>query len=70
MLDVDELLLTGVSIGLYRGYKSRNAKLDHLERNPPEYIKKSKVTLPNQKFADVESAEVCKELHAHLFQKF
>lgn len=66
-----EPLLTGFfHIGLYRGYKRRNEKLDQLEHNPPQYLKKSRFKLPNETFADVDSAEVCKELHAYLFQKF
>jgi len=55
--------------GLYRGYKRRNAHLDKLAASPPQYLIDSKTPLVNQLFADVESEEMCQELHDHLFRK-
>ncbi|CAG8959200.1 hypothetical protein HYFRA_00012557 [Hymenoscyphus fraxineus] len=55
---------------LYRGYKTRNARLEKLDANPPPYLAETKIPLVNQTFADVETKEVCQELHDHLFLKF
>jgi hypothetical protein len=57
-------------IGLYRGYKLRNAKLDRLTENPPKYLAESKVQLSNQTFQDVSTQETIKEIHDHLFLKY
>lgn len=38
---------TNQVIGLYRGYKIRNVRLDSLEATLPNYLATSKVTLAN-----------------------
>ncbi|CZR66639.1 uncharacterized protein PAC_16540 [Phialocephala subalpina] len=55
--------------GLYRGYKLRNAKLDRMTANPPNFLAKAKVPLHQQPFQDVTTQEKLKELHDHLFLK-
>ncbi len=57
-------------IGLYRGYKNRNAGLDALEEAPHSYLATSKIALANQTFADINSEDVLHELYDHLFLKF
>ncbi|KAK5122094.1 hypothetical protein LTR85_004340 [Meristemomyces frigidus] len=54
---------------MYRGYKIRNAKLDYMNANPPEYLTKSKAALRNETFETVEDEEALNELHDYLFQK-
>lgn len=56
-------------IGLYRGYKLRNARLDSLSETPPSYLCDSAVALANETFADVKSEETLHELHAYLSLK-
>ncbi|KAF1983275.1 hypothetical protein K402DRAFT_338776 [Aulographum hederae CBS 113979] len=56
--------------GLYKGYKTRNARLDALVATPPKYIAESKIPLLNQTFADVETEPVLRELHDHLFSRY
>lgn len=55
--------------GLYRGYKIRNERLDRLNASPPEFLAESPIALSAQDFEDVESKEVCHEIHKYLFMK-
>ncbi|TVY87687.1 hypothetical protein LAWI1_G006032 [Lachnellula willkommii] len=55
--------------GLYRGYKLRNERLDRLNASPPEFLAESSIALSAQDFEDVESKEVCHEIHKYLFMK-
>ena len=57
-----------MDIGLYQGYKRRNAHLDALK--PPRYIEESPIPLANQTFSDVESEEMLRELHDYLLVKY
>lgn len=54
------------SVALYKGYKRRNAHLDSLAKETPEYLADSVVPLANQTFKDITSEEVLRELRAHL----
>ncbi|KAI9708922.1 MAG: hypothetical protein M1820_003616 [Bogoriella megaspora] len=56
--------------GLYRGYKSRNAKLDALNDSTPEYLSRSKTALVNNAFQDVDDEPTLNEIHAYLFSKY
>ena len=56
-------------IGMYRGYKSRNKRLDELDQNPPSYLAKSAVALANQTFGDIVSEEILREVYDHLVLK-
>lgn len=57
------------NIGLYRGYKLRNARLDSLSESRPRYLVDSSVALANQDFADVNSEATLQELYAYLSLK-
>ena len=56
-------------LGLYRGYKNRNAQLDKLDQNPPEYLKTSSTVLANQTFSDIGSEDVLHNVYDHLALK-
>lgn len=57
-------------IGLYLGYKRRNAKLNAMSAAPPKYlVEHESIPLRNQKFRDTEDLEVLNELHRYLFEK-
>ena len=56
--------------GLYRGYKSRNAKLDALNASPPSYLAHSKVALINNSFEDIDAEGTLNETHDYLFRKY
>ncbi|CAG9978536.1 unnamed protein product [Clonostachys byssicola] len=56
--------------GLYLGYKRRNARLDALDDDAPEYLKSSTVPLANQTFQDLDDEKALQEVHAHLFEKY
>ncbi|TVY41457.1 hypothetical protein LOCC1_G005138 [Lachnellula occidentalis] len=55
--------------GLYRGYKIRNEKLERLNASPPQFLAETSIALSAQDFEDVESKEVCHEIHKYLFNK-
>lgn len=56
---------------LYKGYKRRNAALDALVANPPEYIaKNSELAISELTFKDIDDVETLKELHAHLLRRY
>lgn len=57
-------------IGLYRGYKLRNARLEALAKSPPSYLASNATPLANQDFADVKSEATLRELHNYLMQRF
>ena len=61
---------TNPVLGLYRGYKRRNARLDALASSAPPYLATSAVPLANQTFVDVESESDSQDLHNHLFVRF
>jgi hypothetical protein len=54
---------------LYRGYKTRNARLDRLSANPPKFLANSKVPLIDETFEGIGTKDECKEVHDHLFLK-
>ncbi|KAL9600390.1 MAG: hypothetical protein Q9219_003240 [cf. Caloplaca sp. 3 TL-2023] len=56
-------------VGLYRGYKDRNARLDAVEAQQPSYLAASTTPLVNQTFSDVNSEDVLREIHDHLALK-
>ena len=62
--------LLNPDIGLYRGYKIRNARLDALAASPPSYLGSNATPLANQTFADVKSEATLRELHNYLMQKY
>ena len=62
--------LLNPDIGLYRGYKIRNARLDALAASPPSYLASNATPLANQTFADVKSEATLRELHNYLMQKY
>lgn len=56
---------------MYKGYKRRNAVLDTMTSNPPEYLaKNSTEPLGKLTFDDVEDEETLRELHHHLFSRY
>ena len=57
-------------LGLYRGYKIRNARLDTLAASPPSYLASNATPLANQTFADVKSEATLRELHNYLMQRY
>ena len=54
---------------MYRGYKIRNKKLDHINKNIPNYLAKSKAALRNETFPGVHEEAELNELYSHLSQK-
>ena len=58
--------------GLYRGYKLRNARFDHLDGNPPAWLSErlSDQALRNISFADIEDENTLNEVHDHLFKRY
>lgn len=58
------------AVGLYRGYKNRNARLDELVANPPSFLAEHSIPLANQTFSDVEAESTLEELHDYLFLRF
>lgn len=55
-------------IGLYRGYKNRNAQLDALDKSAPTYLA-STSHLVNQTFADIDDSDVLHDVYDHLSAK-
>ncbi|KAL8979797.1 MAG: hypothetical protein Q9205_004956 [Flavoplaca limonia] len=58
------------ALGLYRGYKNRNAQLDALDANLPAYLATTATPLANETFANVESEDTLRELHDYLASKY
>lgn len=55
---------------MYRGYKSRNKRLDELDKSPPIYLSSSKVALANATFSDIDSEETLQEVYNYLASKY
>ncbi|KAH6692878.1 hypothetical protein BKA61DRAFT_637651 [Leptodontidium sp. MPI-SDFR-AT-0119] len=64
-----KLYLLTQNSGLYRGYKSRNARLDRLISTPPPYLSNTKKGLSTYTFKDITSLPLLTEVHSHLFLK-
>ncbi|KAL9033474.1 MAG: hypothetical protein Q9180_005925 [Flavoplaca navasiana] len=58
------------ALGLYRGYKNRNAQLDALDANLPAYLATTTTPLANETFAAVDSEDTLRELHDYLASKY
>ncbi|KAK9794158.1 putative Mfs allantoate protein [Seiridium cardinale] len=58
------------AMGLYLGYKRRNAKLDNLPDKAPVYLKEAKVPLGNDGFETITEVKVLQEVHDHLFEEY
>ena len=58
------------SQALYKGYKTRNARLDTLAPSPPSYLTQQSTSLVNQNFSDVDDESSLQERHGHLFLRF
>ncbi|KAI0197641.1 hypothetical protein F4808DRAFT_473678 [Astrocystis sublimbata] len=56
--------------GLYAGYKKRNAVLDGLADQAPQYLKSSSTPLANEAFENVADEDVLEEIHSHLFKEY
>ncbi|ESU14050.1 hypothetical protein FGSG_07746 [Fusarium graminearum PH-1] len=56
--------------GLYVGYKRRNAKLEYLEKDSPEYLAKTKTPLVNDDFSAVNDEETIQDVINHLLTKY
>ena len=56
--------------GLYKGYKRRNARLDALMRQTPEFLRNSKIPLSNQSFGDIVSEAELHEIRTFLFAQY
>ncbi|KAI1420287.1 hypothetical protein F5Y12DRAFT_719670 [Xylaria sp. FL1777] len=56
--------------GLYAGYKKRNAQLDRLAEQAPQYLKLSETPLANETFDQVQDEAVLKQIHTHLFSEY
>lgn len=56
-------------MGLYRGYKRRNAALDVLNTSPPSFLVDAKVPLRNEKFADIDDEATLNDLYQYMFKK-
>ena len=46
------------NLGMYRGYKNRNAHLDKLDKSPPRFLAESRIPLANQDFKDIYTLSV------------
>nr|ATA58189.1 mfs allantoate [Neofusicoccum kwambonambiense] len=57
--------------GLYRGYKRRNAQLDHLLAHPPPFLREQDDDTPLSKvdFSAVADEATLKQLRDHLFER-
>lgn len=56
--------------GLYAGYKRRNAQLDGLAEQAPEYLKSSETPLANENFEHVQEETILNQIHSHLFSEY
>ncbi|KAL8954154.1 MAG: hypothetical protein Q9222_000038 [Ikaeria aurantiellina] len=57
-------------IGMYRGYKARNRRLEELNEATPEVLSQSRAALAIVDFRDFDSLDVLKELYDYLAFKF
>ncbi|KAB2572944.1 hypothetical protein DBV05_g8399 [Lasiodiplodia theobromae] len=58
--------------GLYKGYKRRNAALDHLTAHPPPFLAAQDAAgtpLSKVDFASISSEDELRQLHDHLFER-
>lgn len=55
---------------LYKGYKSRNARLDALVSSPPTYLAQQSTPFVNQTFSNIKDEISLQEIHGHLFLRF
>ncbi|RSM20261.1 hypothetical protein CDV31_000755 [Fusarium ambrosium] len=55
---------------LYKGYKRRNALLDTLDNEAPEYLKNAQQPLANDEFEAIDDEKTLREVHPHLFDKY
>ncbi|KAI8668515.1 hypothetical protein NCS55_00877700 [Fusarium keratoplasticum] len=55
---------------LYKGYKRRNALLDTLDSEAPEYLKNAREPLANDNFEAIDDEKTLREVHSHLFDKY
>lgn len=58
--------------GLYKGYKRRNAALDHLTAHPPPFLRAQDAAgtpLSKVDFASISSEDELRQLHDHLFER-
>ncbi|OJD29348.1 mfs allantoate protein [Diplodia corticola] len=58
--------------GLYKGYKRRNAALDHLAAHPPPFLaaqEAASIPLTRINFSSVSSEDELRALHDHLFER-
>ena len=56
--------------GLYAGYKKRNAELDGLAGQAPDYLKSRDTPLANETFEHVGDENLLNEIHSHLFKEY
>ncbi|KAI0425002.1 hypothetical protein F5Y09DRAFT_322868, partial [Xylaria sp. FL1042] len=56
--------------GLYAGYKKRNAQLDGLAEEAPQYLKSKETPLANETFEHVQDEAVLNDIHGHLFKEY
>ncbi|KAF5598826.1 major facilitator superfamily transporter [Fusarium pseudocircinatum] len=56
--------------GLYIGYKRRNAQLDALDENPPDYLAGTHIPLANDDFDSVDDRKEMEEIIDHLHVKW
>ncbi|KAF5617198.1 delta14-sterol reductase [Fusarium tjaetaba] len=56
--------------GLYIGYKRRNAQLDALDENPPDYLAGTHIPLANDDFDSVDDSKEMEEIIDHLHVKW
>ncbi|KAI2637266.1 hypothetical protein GGS21DRAFT_489042 [Xylaria nigripes] len=56
--------------GLYAGYKKRNAKLENLAEEAPDYLKSNAVPLANETFEVLNDEGVLRQIHSHLFLEY
>ncbi|KAI8710392.1 hypothetical protein NCS52_01575700 [Fusarium sp. LHS14.1] len=55
---------------LYTGYEKRNARLNALDDEAPDYMKESEVPLANDTFKYLDDDRALKAIHSHLYEKF
>ncbi|KAI1368681.1 hypothetical protein F5Y08DRAFT_325949 [Xylaria arbuscula] len=56
--------------GLYAGYKKRNAQLDSLADQAPQYLKSRDTPLANETFEPIGDDNVLNEIHSYLFREY
>ncbi|KAI0448908.1 hypothetical protein F5B21DRAFT_518578 [Xylaria acuta] len=56
--------------GLYSGYKKRNAQLDGLAEQAPQYLKSNETPLANETFEHVQDETVLNQINVHLFSEY